>query len=83
MTEDERHDQTHEAAEDEIQTLLWGIFPNSERACRAAVLIKLLHEEFMEMDDAADVADIVDALCHIVVARAYTDMALLNPAGNA
>lgn len=83
MTDDDRHDQMHETAEDEIQTLLWGVFPNAERVCRAAVLIKLLHEEFMALDDADDVADIVDAIGHMVVARAYSDMTLFNPAGNA
>lgn len=83
MTEDERHDRSHARAEQEIGDILWDIFADSERICRATVLLKLLHDEFMAMDDAEDVADIVDAMTGLVLKRTFADQTLFDTAGHA
>ena len=83
MTEDERHDRSHARAEEEIGDILWDIFADSERICRATVLLKLLHDEFMAMDDAEDVADNVEAMTGLVLKRTISDHALFNAAGHA
>lgn len=83
MTEDERHDRSHAVAEQEIGDVLWDIFADSERICRATVLLKLLHDELMEMDDAEDVADIIAAMTGLVVKRTLVDRELFDTMGNA
>lgn len=83
MTEEERHDRSHATAEEEIDTILYDIFSDQERACRAVVLIKILHKEFMAMDDVEDVADIADALVDLVLTRMTSDRQLLNSVGTA
>lgn len=83
MTEDERHIRAHETAEQEIGDVLWDIFDDSERICRAEVLIKLLYAEFMAMDDVEDVAEVTQAMGQLMLARAYADRVLFNAAGNA
>lgn len=83
MTEDERHDRSHAVAEQEIGDILWDIFADSQRRCRATVLIKLLRTEVMEMDDAKDVAEIFAAMTGVVLERTFADRELLDPMGNA
>lgn len=83
MTEDERHDRAHETAEQEIGDVLWDIFDDSERICRAEVLLQLLHKELMAMDDLADVADVTQAMGQMIVLRTYSDRVMFNAAGNA
>jgi hypothetical protein len=83
MTEDERHIRAHETAEQEIDDVLWDIFDDSQRICRAEVLIKLLYAEFMAMDDVQDVVEVTQAMTHIIMSRAYADRVLFNAAGNA
>jgi hypothetical protein len=83
MTEDERHDRSHAVAEQEIGDILWDIFADSERICRATVLIKLLHNELMEMDDAEDVSNTITAMTVLVLERTIIDRELFDTAGNA
>lgn len=83
MTEDERHVRSHDIAEQEIGDILWDIFADSERACRADVLLKLLHTELMAMDDAEDVADTFSTMTGMILARTFADRELYNAAGNA
>jgi hypothetical protein len=83
MTEDERHERSHTIAEQEIGDVLWDIFDDSERLCRADVLLKLLHGELMAMDDAEDVADVFGTMSGMILARSLSDLELYHAAGNA
>lgn len=83
MTEDERHIRSHDIAEQEIGDILWDIFADSERTCRADVLLKLLHTELMAMDNVEDVADTVSTMTGIILARTFADRELYNAAGHA
>ena len=83
MTEDERHERSHTIAEQEIGDVLWDIFADSERICRAEVLLQLLYKELMAMDDLADVADVTQAMGQMIVVRAYSDRVMFNAVGNA
>jgi hypothetical protein len=83
MTKDERHLRSHDTAEQEIGDILWDIFADSERTCRADVLLKLLHTELMAMDNVEDVADTVSTMTGIILARTFADRELYNAAGHA
>lgn len=83
MTEDERHIRSHDIAEQEIGDILWDIFADSERACRADVLLKLLHTELMAMDDLEDVTDTFSTMTGMIGARILADRELYNAAGHA
>ena len=83
MTEDERHERAHTIAEQEIGDVLWDIFADSQRLCRADVLLKLLHNELMAMDDAEDVADVFSTMSGMILARSLSDLELYHAAGNA
>jgi hypothetical protein len=83
MTEDERHDRSHARAEEEIGDILWDIFADSERICRATVLLKILHDELMQMDDAQDVSDTITAMTRLVLERTIIDRELLDTVGSA
>jgi hypothetical protein len=84
MTEEERHVLSHETAEQEITDVLWDIFADSERVCRAEVLIKLLYAEFMAMDDDQDVSEVTQAMARMIMSRAHTDLTMFSDvAGNA
>lgn len=83
MTEDERHDRSHAVAEQEIGDILWDIFADSERICRATVLLKILHDELMQMDDAQDVSDTITAMTRLVLERTIIDRELLDTVGSA
>lgn len=80
---DEEHDALHALIENEILETLDSGFPPAERMCRAALLLKLLHDEFMAMDDAEDVSDIVVAMTGLVMKRTISDHALFDTAGHA
>ena len=83
MTEGERHIRSHDIAEQEIGDILWDIFADSERTCRADVLLKLLHTELMAMDNVEDVADTVSTMTGIILARTFADRELYHAAGHA
>jgi len=80
---DERHARSHDIAEQEIGDILWDIFADNQRACRAEVLLKLLYTELMSMDDAEDVAATLGTMINMISARTFADRELHNVAGNA
>lgn len=81
MTEDDDHLDLHVQIEDDIRSILAGIFP--EAMCRANVLLNLLHVEFMALDDVDDVAELAEDMLDILGNRAMNDLTLFNHKGSA
>lgn len=79
---DRDHEKLHSDTERAITRILDKAFDDN-LGCRAVTLVSLLHDVFLELEDAEDVADIIAAMSHMVIVRATDDSALLYPAGSA
>lgn len=84
MTEEELHNEAHLNAEHDVRAALYATF-HDERlyACRSAVLIEVLRDEFMRIDDLEEVSGIVYLLGQIIMLRAELDGAMLAAEGSA
>ena len=80
---DEEHDALHVMVENEILDTFDGVFGPDNYMCRAVLLLKLLHDEFMLMENSEDVSAIAHGISGILLKRACSDVALFNSMGNA
>ena len=84
MTEEELHNEAHLNAEHDVRSALYATFHDERlNACRAAVLIEVLRDEFMQIDDIEDVSGIVYSLGQMIMLRAELDGAMLAAEGSA
>lgn len=84
MTEEELHNEAHLNAEHEVREVLHATFYDERlRGCRAAVLIEVLADEFMQMDNVDDIADVIRSLIEMVMVRNQQDTHLFDTAGSA
>lgn len=79
--ENDPHLDLHLEIEEEVRSMLTSMF--DDPLCRANVLLNVFYAEFMALDDADDVAELVDDLGDILLSRATSDLRLFMPAGNA
>lgn len=84
MTEEELHNEAHLNAEYEVREVLHATFYDERlRGCRAAVLIEVLADEFMQMDNVEEVSAVVVSLLEMIMLRNEQDTPLMDTAGSA
>lgn len=84
MTEEELHAEAHLNAEHDVREALYATFYGEDRAaCRAAVLIEVLNDEFMQLDDEGEIIGVIYSLLEMVRGRDEQDNPLFYTAGSA
>ena len=84
MTEEELHNEAHLNAEYEVREVLHATFYDERlRGCRAAVLIEVLTDEFLQMDNVEEVSAVVVSLLEMIMLRNEQDTPLMDTAGSA
>lgn len=84
MTEEELHAEAHLNAEHEVREVLHATFYDERlRGCRAAVLIEVLTDEFLQMDNVEEVSAVVVSLLEMIMLRNEQDTPLMDTAGSA
>ena len=84
MTEEELHAEAHLNAEHDVREALYATFYDERlHGCRAAVLIEVLADEFMQMDNVDDIADVIRSLIEMVMIRNKQDAGIMSTAGSA
>ena len=84
MTEEELHNEAHLNAEYEVREVLHATFYDERlHACRAAVLIEVLTDEFLQMDNVEEVSAVVVSLLEMIMFRNEQDTPLMDTAGSA
>lgn len=79
--EDDPHLKLHSEIEDEIRSILTGVF--DDPLCRTNVLLRIVHAEFMALEDVEDVSELAEDLMDIILSRASADYTLFNTVGSA
>lgn len=78
------HAALHSQTEDRLRDMLLEAFPHREESmCRTAVLLNLLHDEFMAMDEVEDVGETIAAIARLVLKRTIMDHTLYDTQGSA
>lgn len=84
MTEEELHEEAHLNAEHDVREALYATFHAEElSACRAAVLIEVLKDEFMQLSEEGDILGVVFELLEMVRMRDMQDNPLFHTVGSA
>jgi hypothetical protein len=78
-----QHDTDHERLENVLRLSIKVSFPDNERGCRCASLIKVLGEEIMELEHLEDVNAVTGAVVGLLLARYLVDEILMTTEGAA
>lgn len=84
MTEEELHNEAHINAEHDVREALYATFYGEEvGACRAAVLLEVLKDEFMQLSEEGDILGVIYAMLEMVRGRDEQDNPLFYTVGSA